>query len=169
MELAILALSGISLLLLCALFFLLLRHRSDGLSEADRDTVARANAQLREELAREFDRSAKTIGELMLQSHATSAKAQGQELQLIKEQIAPPLALNGIFEVIVHLLGGEAVIDLHFGVFAENDVVCRDAALLQLQLHHFENRRLARAPHAGKNFHQWHVNKRRDRVDIIGS
>ncbi len=87
MEFVLLALSGVCLILLCALLFLLLRRTGGGLSEADRTAIAKTNAQLREELSREFDRSARTIGELMLQNHATSAKAQGQELQLIKEQM----------------------------------------------------------------------------------
>ena len=75
MELLLVILASLCLVLLCVLLAAVLRRKDAG-----------ANG-LREGLAADFDRSAKNMGELMLQAQRLAAEVQQKELQLIKEQM----------------------------------------------------------------------------------
>ncbi len=78
MEYILLCLAGASVLLLAILLILAIRRGTH---------AANTDRPLREELAHDFDRSAKGLGELMLQNQTLSARAQQAELAHMKEQM----------------------------------------------------------------------------------
>ncbi len=83
MEILLLILASACVVLLGVLLTVVLRRSPKG----DRVDTEHTNRMLREGLAADFDRSAKSMGELMLQGQQLSADAQRKELQLIKEQM----------------------------------------------------------------------------------
>ena len=58
-------------------------------------------------------------------------------LQFIEEQVTAAFSFNGLGQLTVHVLGSEVLVNVHFTVFAKDDVFLCNAAALKLGDHHF--------------------------------
>ena len=79
------------------------------------------------------------------------------------------LACHGSGQLVIHLLGGDVLGNIHLRVPLADDLVLPNTAPQQFLSQHLKNRRLAAATDTGKYLDERLVDKRLDCRDIVRS
>ena len=107
------------------------------------------------------------VGVRTLQQTVDRPFPAGDLLYLIQQEVTVPLVRHGHHQLVIHLLGGNALGNVHLGVPLTDDVIRRHAPSQQLLLQHLENGGFTAATDTCQYLDQRLVDKRRDGLDII--
>ena len=93
----------------------------------------------------------------------------GDFLNLVQQEVTMSLARHGSGQLVIHLLGGDVLGNIHLRVPLADDLVLPNTAPQQFLSQHLKDRRLAAATDTGKYLDERLVDKRLDCRDIVRS